>query len=243
MISWLSALALLAAAAAAAVFASASLISPSPSSPLPPPPPHPQSQLSSSLSSSPASSTWSNSSPRYDEETPVAVATFGAASSDIKSSIVELVPSETSSLQPLDLSIRNKRHREKEPQEELTNHDVKQASSSSQEPSKSLVEISRQEQTSNGAPKITNKTAESNKFASLKTQPPIYTNQFVIQVEGGEEEARKLALKYGFVYLNHILGDYYHLEHRRLSKRSLSPSQDILNISIQDEPKVSVQLS
>lgn len=234
MISWLSALALLAAAtAAAAVLASASLISPSSSSS--------QSQLSlaSPSSSSSSSSSWSNSLPRYDEETPVAVATFGAASSHIKSSIVELVPSETSSIQPLDLSIRNERHQE---EEELTNHYVKQASSS-QEPSKSLVEISRQEETSNGAPKITNKTLESNKFAPLKTQPPVYTNQFVIQVEGGEEEARKLALKYGFVYLNHILGDYYHLEHRRLSKRSLNPSQDVLNISIQDEPKVSVQLS
>lgn len=68
---------------------------------------------------------------------------------------------------------------------------------------------------------------------------PVYTNQFVIRVEGGEEEARKLAEKHGFIYLNHILGDYYHLEHERLSKRSLSASQDALDISIQDEPQVS----
>lgn len=68
---------------------------------------------------------------------------------------------------------------------------------------------------------------------------PVYTNQFVIQVQGGELEARKLAEKHGFVYLNHILGDYYHLEHRRVLKRSTSLHQEALNISIQDEPQVS----
>lgn len=81
--------------------------------------------------------------------------------------------------------------------------------------------------------------AGSKPKSGLTTLSPIYTNQFVIQVEGGEEEARKLASKHGFVYLNHILDDYYHLEHRRLSKRSLSLDQDALNISIQDEPQVS----
>lgn len=74
---------------------------------------------------------------------------------------------------------------------------------------------------------------------SLTSRSLIYTNQFVIQVEGGELEARKLALKHGFVYLNHILGDYYHLEHQRLSKRSTSATKDALNISIEDEPQVS----
>lgn len=69
----------------------------------------------------------------------------------------------------------------------------------------------------------------------------VYTNQFVIQVKGGEEAARELAHKHGFVYLNHILADYYHLEHRRLAKRStsLEHEAETLNISIQDEPQVS----
>lgn len=74
---------------------------------------------------------------------------------------------------------------------------------------------------------------------SITSRSPIYTNQFVIQVEGGEMEARKLASKHGFVYLNHILGDYYHLEHQRLSKRSTSATKEALNISIEDEPQVS----
>lgn len=72
--------------------------------------------------------------------------------------------------------------------------------------------------------------------------PVVYTNQFVIEVEGGEEEAKKLAAKHGFVYLNHILADFYHLEHRRLSKRSLSADQDLADISIRDEPQVSFAL-
>jgi len=75
--------------------------------------------------------------------------------------------------------------------------------------------------------------------AATSRAPKIYTNQFVIQVRGGELEARKLAKKHGFVYLNHILGDYYHLEHRRLSRRSTSASQEAVNISIQEEPQVS----
>lgn len=77
---------------------------------------------------------------------------------------------------------------------------------------------------------------------SVPSKSPIYTNQFVIQVQGGELEARKLAIKHGFVYLNHILGDYYHLEHQRLSKRSTSANREALNISIEDEPQVSLQL-
>lgn len=76
--------------------------------------------------------------------------------------------------------------------------------------------------------------------AGSASRSPVYTNQFVIQVKGGEIEARKLARKHGFVYLNHILGDYYHLEHQRLSKRSASAREGALNISIEEEPQVSV---
>lgn len=74
----------------------------------------------------------------------------------------------------------------------------------------------------------------------LKRPQQIYTNQFVIQVKGGEQEVRKLAERHGFVYLNHILADYYHLEHRRLAKRSTSDADmSQLEISIEDEPQVS----
>lgn len=94
--------------------------------------------------------------------------------------------------------------------------------------------------------------------SKLTTQPIVFTNQFVIRVEGGENEARKVAQKHGFVYLNHILDDYYHLEHARLSKRSMfvvdqqKQHQDLHSIiesenfsnstNIEDEPKVSFRL-
>lgn len=79
---------------------------------------------------------------------------------------------------------------------------------------------------------------------SSKNQPKsIFTNQFVIEVKGGEEEARRLAEKHGFIYLNHILGDFYHLEHRRLAKRSLDlMDMNGLDRSIEEEPQVSNSL-
>lgn len=70
----------------------------------------------------------------------------------------------------------------------------------------------------------------------------MYTNQFVIKVEGGPEQARKLAQKHGFAYLDQILGDYHHLEHRRLSKRA-ALERPFANLSLQDEPQVSCLLT
>lgn len=71
-------------------------------------------------------------------------------------------------------------------------------------------------------------------------QPKVYTNQFVLQIEGGPTEAREIASKHGFVYLDHIFGDYHHLQHRRIAKRSAtSDSIAKMNISIEEEPQVS----
>ncbi|XP_076350280.1 proprotein convertase subtilisin/kexin type 4-like isoform X1 [Tachypleus tridentatus] len=52
----------------------------------------------------------------------------------------------------------------------------------------------------------------------------IYTDQFVIRVEGGPTVAKELANKHGFIYLGEIVDDYYHLKHHQVSKRSLAPS-------------------
>lgn len=76
----------------------------------------------------------------------------------------------------------------------------------------------------------------------------VFTNQFVVQIDGGEDEARKIADKHGFIYLNHILDNFYHLEHSRLSRRSIlvdklqasrNDEDQSLISDIQDEPKVS----
>jgi glucan-binding YG repeat protein len=99
----------------------------------------------------------------------------------------------------------------------------------------------------------TNVTAPTQAEAHTRSQPisskqqqqqqqKTYTNQFVIKVEGGEKEARRIAEKHGFNYLNHILGDYYHLEHRRIAKRSLDLyDMDQLDTSIEEEPNVSTR--
>jgi len=86
--------------------------------------------------------------------------------------------------------------------------------------------------------------SQSSVGGNPRAQDAIYTNQFVIQVAGGELEARQLAHKHGFVYLNHIIGDYYHLEHRRLARRSTSATGGPvgqLQESIGQEPQVSAR--
>ncbi|XP_064474546.1 furin-like protease 1, isoforms 1/1-X/2 isoform X2 [Ornithodoros turicata] len=52
----------------------------------------------------------------------------------------------------------------------------------------------------------------------------IYTDQFVVHVQGGTRVARELAEKHGFSYLGNLFDDYHHLRHKRLAKRSLEPS-------------------
>ncbi|XP_076465888.1 furin-like protease kpc-1 isoform X3 [Babylonia areolata] len=51
-----------------------------------------------------------------------------------------------------------------------------------------------------------------------------YTDYWAVQIEGGEEVARSIADKHGFVYKGQILQDYYHLQHRKVAKRSIYPS-------------------
>ncbi|XP_050402509.1 furin-like protease kpc-1 isoform X1 [Patella vulgata] len=51
-----------------------------------------------------------------------------------------------------------------------------------------------------------------------------YTDRWAVHVEGGEKIARSLAEKYGFVYLDQIMPDYYHFQHRKVAKRSIRPS-------------------
>lgn len=65
----------------------------------------------------------------------------------------------------------------------------------------------------------------------------IYTDQFVVHVEGGAELARELANKHGFEYLGQVFGDHYHLRHKRIAKRSLSRSEEH-HRSLEQEPSV-----
>ncbi|XP_070212344.1 furin-like protease kpc-1 isoform X2 [Littorina saxatilis] len=51
-----------------------------------------------------------------------------------------------------------------------------------------------------------------------------YTDLWAVHVEGGEEVARTIAAKHGFVYHGQILPDYYQFQHRKVAKRSTYPS-------------------
>ncbi|XP_078617601.1 proprotein convertase subtilisin/kexin type 4-like isoform X3 [Branchiostoma floridae x Branchiostoma japonicum] len=57
-------------------------------------------------------------------------------------------------------------------------------------------------------------------------KPKLYSNQWAVDVVGGEEEARRLAQSHGFTYKGKILNDVYLLEHRAVFKRSLRQNID-----------------
>ncbi|XP_066273670.1 furin-like protease kpc-1 isoform X2 [Branchiostoma lanceolatum] len=56
---------------------------------------------------------------------------------------------------------------------------------------------------------------------SGEEKPKLYSNQWAVEVVGGEEEARKLAQSHGFSYKGKILSGIYLFEHRAVFKRSL----------------------
>jgi furin len=65
-----------------------------------------------------------------------------------------------------------------------------------------------------------------------------YTDKWAVHIEGGEDVARRLAEQHGFIYLDRIMQDFYHLQHRKVSKRSLSPSSHLhTHLSLEPEVK------
>lgn len=53
-----------------------------------------------------------------------------------------------------------------------------------------------------------------------------YTNTWAVHIEGGVENAKRLATKHGFHFLDQIFTDYYHFQHRKVSRRSLLPTDN-----------------
>lgn len=66
----------------------------------------------------------------------------------------------------------------------------------------------------------------------------VFTNQFVIQTEGGPELAQHLARKHGYIYLGEIFKGYFHLRHEKVQKRSTALSSDESPIELAQEPLV-----
>lgn len=65
----------------------------------------------------------------------------------------------------------------------------------------------------------------------------VYTNTWAVHIEGGEEEADRIARKHGFVNHGNVFGDYYHFRHHTVVKRSLSEHRGT-HIRLHTEPQV-----
>uniref|UniRef100_A0A2S2QKG2 furin n=1 Tax=Sipha flava TaxID=143950 RepID=A0A2S2QKG2_9HEMI len=50
-----------------------------------------------------------------------------------------------------------------------------------------------------------------------------YSSQWAAHIQGGFEIAKRTTEKHGFIILGEIFPDYYHLEHKHVSKRSVNP--------------------
>uniref|UniRef100_A0A671PV87 Furin-1-like n=1 Tax=Sinocyclocheilus anshuiensis TaxID=1608454 RepID=A0A671PV87_9TELE len=65
----------------------------------------------------------------------------------------------------------------------------------------------------------------------------IYTNTWAVHIEGGAEEAEKIAHKHGFISHGQVFGDYYHFQHRGVVRRSLSGHCGV-HVRLHSEPQV-----
>uniref|UniRef100_A0A9J8A126 Furin (paired basic amino acid cleaving enzyme) b n=1 Tax=Cyprinus carpio carpio TaxID=630221 RepID=A0A9J8A126_CYPCA len=70
----------------------------------------------------------------------------------------------------------------------------------------------------------------------LITGQGIYTNTWAIHIEGGAEEAERIAHKHGFISHGQVFGDYYHFQHRGVVRRSLSGHRGV-HVRLHTEPQ------
>uniref|UniRef100_A0A673IDB5 Furin-1-like n=1 Tax=Sinocyclocheilus rhinocerous TaxID=307959 RepID=A0A673IDB5_9TELE len=71
----------------------------------------------------------------------------------------------------------------------------------------------------------------------LITGQGIYTNTWAVHIEGGAEEAEKIAHKHGFISHGQVFGDYYNFQHRGVVRRSLSGHRGV-HVRLHAEPQV-----
>uniref|UniRef100_A0A8C4ERB0 Furin (paired basic amino acid cleaving enzyme) b n=1 Tax=Dicentrarchus labrax TaxID=13489 RepID=A0A8C4ERB0_DICLA len=65
----------------------------------------------------------------------------------------------------------------------------------------------------------------------------VYTNAWAVQINGGPEEADRIAREHGFINHGNVFGDYYHFRHHAVEKRALSGHRG-MHIRLQKEPQV-----
>ncbi|XP_012280336.1 furin-like protease 1 [Orussus abietinus] len=71
-------------------------------------------------------------------------------------------------------------------------------------------------------------------LVALEDPARAYTNQWAAHIEGGPQVAMQVARDHGFRYLDKIIDDWYHLEHRSVVKRSTEPHYEVHNRLIKD---------
>uniref|UniRef100_A0A6Q2XMX4 P/Homo B domain-containing protein n=1 Tax=Esox lucius TaxID=8010 RepID=A0A6Q2XMX4_ESOLU len=75
------------------------------------------------------------------------------------------------------------------------------------------------------------------KIKSTAFTSEVFTNTWAVHIEGGPQEADRVARKHGFINHGNVFRDYYHFWHRTVVKRSLSGHRGI-HIRLQKEPRV-----
>ncbi|XP_071272649.1 furin (paired basic amino acid cleaving enzyme) b isoform X1 [Salvelinus alpinus] len=65
----------------------------------------------------------------------------------------------------------------------------------------------------------------------------VYTNTWAVHIEGGPQEADRIARKHGFINHGNVFGSYYHFRHHTVVKRSLSGHRGT-HVRLQKEPQV-----
>lgn len=65
----------------------------------------------------------------------------------------------------------------------------------------------------------------------------VYTNTWAVHIQGGPEEADRVARKHGFVNHGNVFGDYYHFRHHSVEKKSVSGHSETHTL-LQKEPQV-----
>ncbi|KFM77939.1 Furin-like protease 1, isoforms 1/1-X/2, partial [Stegodyphus mimosarum] len=63
----------------------------------------------------------------------------------------------------------------------------------------------------------------------------LYSDQFVVQVTGGPDVVKQLAEEHGFDILGKIFDDHYHLQHKKVAKRSTEQSMSHHELLLKDE--------
>ncbi|XP_015259952.1 PREDICTED: furin [Cyprinodon variegatus] len=65
----------------------------------------------------------------------------------------------------------------------------------------------------------------------------IFTNTWAVQVNGGPEEAERIAREHGFINYGNVFGDYYHFRHHAVAKRALSGHKG-MHVRLEKETQV-----